>query len=174
MVSRLPMAMMKGDIMSEKKSDLEVLGCSVRYDDDVAVFHETKVRIKGNVRKMLGDKIVDQRNLDYIVDLDGVPICNALIPFAASVRIKIATIRDDDNFPRLAAKLTGTTIAYNDIDDIIGKEGKGRQPMLVKWLVSTGKFDQESARAVYDDPGRRAKAQEMFDRLMKQAEVDDL
>ena len=162
--------------MSEKKSDLEVKSCSVRFDEgsDEPVFHNTMVFIKGTIRKMLGDKVQHEVNIGYTVNLDGVKVCDALEPFGASLRIKIATIRDRDDFAKVAANLDGEIIHYNDIDDLIGKEGKGRQPMLVKWLVSTGKFDAESARAVYDDPARRAKAQEMFDRLMKQAEVDDL
>lgn len=162
---------------SEKKSDLEVKGCSVRFDGpdgDVPVFHQTLVFIKGTIRKMLGDKIQHEVNIGYTVDLDGVKVRDCLEPFGASLRIKIATIRDRDDFAEVAKSLDGQVIAYGDIDDIIGKDGKGKQPMLVKWLVSTGKFDAEAARAVYDDPARRAKAQEMFDRLMKQAQVDDL
>ena len=163
--------------MSEKKSDLEVKGCSVRFegeDGDVPVFHNTLVFIKGTIRKMLGDKVQHEANIGYTINLDGVKVCECLEPFGASLRIKIATIRDRDDFKDVADMLNGQTVAYGDIDDLIGKEGKGRMPMLVKWLVSTGKFDTEAARAVYDDPARRAKAQEMFDRLMKQAEVDDL
>lgn len=161
--------------MSEKKSDIQVVNCSVRYDGDVPVFSGTTVTMKGTISRKLGDKVEYQKNVTWTCDLDGVPVCDCLEPFGASIRIKMAVVRDRDDYKEVIERLDGSIVHFNDIGDWTDKgEGKGRQPMLVKWLVSTGKFDAESARAVYDDPARRAKAQEMFDRLMKQAEVDDL
>lgn len=156
-----------------EKNEIKVGNCSVRFEGDVPVFNKTTVFIKGTVRKMLGDKVQGEKNIGYTIDLDGVSVCECLEPFGASLRIKVATIRDRSDFIEVAERLNGSTIHFSEIDELIGKDGK-RQPLLVKWLVSTGKFDEQSARAVYDDPARRAKAQAMFDALMKAASVDDL
>lgn len=160
--------------MSEKKSDIQVVNCAVRYEEDVPVFNGTTVIIKGNIRKMLGDKVQHEKNVTWTCDLDGVPVCDALKPFGASIRIEMAVIRDRDDFQEIAEKLDGSTVHFNDISDWVSKDGKGRQPMLVKWLLSTGQVDADTARAIYDDPARRVRAQEMFDKLMKKAEVSDL
>lgn len=163
-------------------NEIKVLSCDVRYEtgeDGVErpVFHGTKVLIKGTVRKMLGDKVLHSENVSWTCLLDGVPVEDALVPFGATVRIKMAVIRDLslDDFKATAKRLNGSEVAYNDIGEWTGKgERAPRKPLLVQQLIATGRFDEAAARAIYDDPERRVKAQAMIDALLKSASLDDL
>jgi hypothetical protein len=165
-----------------EKNEISVVSCAVRYDnvdgEDIPVFHNTQVLIKGNVSKMAGTKKVAEHNIEWICDLDGVPVCDTLEAFGASIRIKMAVIRDLDDFSAVAKKLNGSTVKYGDISEWTGKGGQ-RMPELGRWLLRlmrNGKniFTREEVQSILDDPTRRAKAQEQFDAMMRSAPEMDI
>ena len=118
---------LKGDIMSERKSDVSAKNCAVRYEDDVPVFSGTVVTMKGTISRKLGDKMEYQKNVTWTCDLDGVPVCDCLEPFGASIRIKMAVVRDRDDYREVIERLDGSTVHFNDISDWTDKGTEGRK-----------------------------------------------
>jgi hypothetical protein len=163
-----------------EKNEISVVSCAVRYDnvdgEDIPVFHNTQVLIKGNVSKMAGTKKVAEHNIEWICDLDGVPVCDTLEAFGASIRIKMAVIRDLDDFSAVAKKLNGSTVKYADISEWTGKGGQ-RMPELGRWLLRLKKgtlFSREEVQAILDDPPRKEKAQKAYEEWLSKAPEMDI
>lgn len=151
---------------TEKKSEIVVKALAVRYEEgsNEPVFHETLVSIKGTVRKMLGDKVDVEKNITWICDLDGVKVSEAMEHFGQALRIKMAVIRDRDDFAEIADKLNGSTVHYNDINDWTSTGGGDRKrlPAHGQWLLGVTKngkplYTREQVKELLADPIKEAK-----------------
>jgi hypothetical protein len=152
--------------MAEKKSDVKVISLGVSYEGDVPVFHNTKLEITGTISKDKGLKSEISKNVKWICVLDGTKVEDAMPEFGASIRIKMATIRERDDFVAACDALMNGEVRYDEIETWTNVGGKGKLSFLGQALVKAG-FSRDEAKAILEDEERRKKAEEWLASLEK-------
>lgn len=158
--------------MAEKKSELKMVSCDVEKNaKGELVLKDCLMEIKGSTRKMLGTNVIAEKNTSWTCDLSGMRLEEALLLGGSTLRIKMQTIRDRDDFVEVADRLDGSTVKYDEIDTWTDKGGQ-RMPVLGKWLLSrknaagVALFSKEKVTEILANSTMRAKAQAKFDELM--------
>ena len=152
-----------------EKSGYKVITLGVAYENDVPVFHNTLIEIWGTVTKDKSSKMPIQKELRWKCRLDGVKVEEAMAGFSSSMQIKLATIREQDNFVELVAALAEGEVEYKDIETWTDTGKGGRISELGRFLVKVG-YSKEEAKEIIADPTRKARAQEAYDLAMAKIE----